>query len=901
MDDWHLEQADALRRLTADLGRPVTVAELACALRVSPRDVTNTALVKRGYALIRREPLSGSKGLWPRQLGDTRLRAAWLAFRAIPDGTILTWTEPRRDSKKAYIRRRLTVTAALKERLRKALGRACQKLGIRGLSRVEGHHLRMMLDAVWAGQMERSHVPEEHWHSSEDVVRRARKTADNRRSEVRTFLSWAESESFLTLNVLATDTLSPDWIDFVLRAGEDSRLMTNLRRIGKLAMALGAASPVRLVEVGFHRITATVMQSGKDHGSAKVLISRYRRAWNRVASAPGLPPLPQWTSTSRSLKGWFNAGAFVSGRPSILDEAGMEFHRRQARDLCDWWTAPDPSTCTGSSGQLLGPRPKTSRHGRKRMGARSRREPTPIRHLYAVSLLCRFVLEHDAPECRMTADELRRTDWRDLFADLDRLRRFIEWVITSNYLTSGGTITDEDEWTGGTLTAGVKVVWSVYTMLWAYFPAVEKAGLAAASRALVEIAEFANPGDFNRGEELRRARLMHEARIARWEEHADAIKAHILRLLALGGGIIELKPKKEIRRLLHHGNIRRIVDALRAERLTRLSVLRKKTAALQRQRRRLREVPCLNCATLACETHNPDPALSPAGVAWELVSESYVMLIIREAMLRLLSILPWRPGVFRKARLGVHVDPDSLQVRARGHDLKVEHDATGNVRWQMVSLPDLEYWDDPEEVERAIEALRALLAEARPWCEARKGRFRGRTPDATERPAEYLFLNSRGLPWATPGTFSTAFRTAIEFGAHLVNKAGPDHPIILPDGWGARSSYILRFLWGDRARRHGASFEEIAAVLGNSPRTVARYYHDEERLEAQNRVTRDRRNGHTANARDLSSEGDLVLELEALRARIYALPLADDVRAHLFQREAARLINGARGAAPSFG
>ena len=348
---------------------------------------------------------------------------------------------------------------------------------------------------------------------------------------------------------------------------------------------------------------------------------------------------------------------------------------------------------------------------------------------------------------------------------------------------------------------------------------------------------------------------------------------------------------------MSHRALRRIVDALRYERIQRSHDLLIQTKRLREDRRRLRAGPCTadvdgrTCGSVACDIHAPVPLLSGSGIAYELMTESYITLINREAIVRLLSIVPWRPGTFRRAILGIHFDTGSLSFRMEGHDLKTERDRSGQVRWQMVSLRDLEYWDDPEEVDRAVDALTVMLDEARPWCRRRAHRTGERIQNEDGNLRDYLFLNAYGVPWSVPGTFSNAFRTAIEHGTALVNRLEPGDPILLPTGWGARSSYIMRFLWADRARRHGATYEEIAAVLGNSPATVRRYYQDEEALEAQNRVTRTRRHSlTTAVEQDPSAAGALVSELEAVHARIAALPLSDEQKHSAYNREVEALL-----------
>ncbi|MDQ3606758.1 MAG: hypothetical protein M3418_11325, partial [Gemmatimonadota bacterium] len=117
---------------------------------------------------------------------------------------------------------------------------------------------------------------------------------------------------------------------------------------------------------------------------------------------------------------------------------------------------------------------------------------------------------------------------------------------------------------------------------------------------------------------------------------------------------------------------------------------------------------------------------------------------------------------------GLHIDPVTLEIAVRGHDLKVERNAQGEVRRQKVAIQDLEYWEDPDEVRDTVDALRMLIDEARVWLL--------RNPTKTARRGWQdgyelrLFLHSRGAPWPNSSAYSSSFVGVIHSASRLVNE-----------------------------------------------------------------------------------------------------------------------------------
>lgn len=254
VDDWHRAQAAALHSLAKEHGGPIAPSQLADALQVSVDDLTPVALVKNGHAFFR-GPRGSSRMLWPREGTAPRLVHAVAAFRRLRQGVTLAWREPRRTGSRKFIRRRMTISRTLRSRVQSALRVGMRHIGLDHLRHAEQHHLRLLLDAVWEESMSRSNLPRELWQAKGDVAARARHTADNRRSELMQFLSWAEHEGFVSLHDLQSITLPESWTRFVLRAeGAPGQLDVVARRLAKIAFTrLHLPSPERLVDRGFAR------------------------------------------------------------------------------------------------------------------------------------------------------------------------------------------------------------------------------------------------------------------------------------------------------------------------------------------------------------------------------------------------------------------------------------------------------------------------------------------------------------------------------------------------------------------------------------------------------------------------------------------------------------------------
>lgn len=912
-DAWHLRQAEALRALCDRTGRPVSIVELAKELGVAEDEITHRALVRQRHAYYRRQNGQARALLWPRTESRPRVGPALRAFLGNPDGTVLMWREARRTGRggRHGKTRQLTMNKSLRSHVRSQVLAARERLGLSGWRGWREHHLPLLLVAVYDLEMDCSLLPRDLWQSSSSAARAARRNAQKRRSEVGAFLSWAESEGYLSLSILGTTTLPPRWIEWCSLLSDDYRMSVTARRLAELAVELGCEGPERVVAIGFRRVeehfralpSSRRVRNGRSLGN---MLSRMRRAWDAAAERDGTLPLwPRPPKRGSALhedgglqNSWWSAKAFFRGRASALDRPEMAFQKTQAHDLKDWWMLPDPTRRTrmGTDGEAvpdpLPRRPERSRSGRTRFGARSEQEVTALKPLSLVARFQRWALSED-PVAPIPVAEMRRTPWADLFRDRERVLRFVEYEL-ERWQEEHGCLT----------VTVVDRLGYIATLCWAYCAAWERERREDARREYLAL-DLTSVEAFARARELSHEIERCAQRVEAWEQLASDVQQRIDSLVLQAGGIQKRKDHTEIRRKLNHAQVRRIADWYREQRHEREAELRAATERLQKARRGARSRPCevetdegMRCGARECDLHHPLPSLSAHGIARELFDRTYCGLANKELILRLPSILPWRPGEFRRARCGVHLDPATLRIRLVGVQTKREYDHSGEIRCQESSIGELEYWDDETEVERTIEVLRLVLDDTRLWLHANPTdhEVERRSEDAT-----YLFINQYGTPWRDSSTFGAAFRAALEEGARGVNarlREG-EEPITLPSGYGGRGSYILRFLWGHRARAHGASFEDIAAVLGNSVSVAKAHYQDEQPVEAQNRVARRIRHAERSRAADsvvttllpagvLTAGGqDIITALwEAKRVfdeEVGALDLADSVSAMLWQ------------------
>lgn len=844
---------DALVKLHREFGRPVMPEEIAAELGLPPEKTHPWTLRSARYADVRQ--YGDRQGFVPADVTATRIDGALAALEATKNGShdYRIRSGPRWETKS------LTIDASFKSRIRKLAARVKSHLKITSWKSVTSDRIPHILTAVYEVEMGRSPVPRLEWEAQTVAAKKARKNALNRQSDMRRFLEWAQHEGHADLRFLALfnrsrePMLSREWASFTQplhRSPGHNTPLTFARR----AMEFGAGTPEALAEMGFHRFREWLLNHDRfgNRNSAASALGRYRLLWEEGRA--NHPHLPHWPPPTRYMQDrlddgglvrtWWSAGLFMDGKPSLLDESGMEEQLSQAVDMRDWWTMADPTARATSAGGPLPPRPKVARQGGRRIGARTEDAQTAGKPLWTVSRFQRFAITEDPVEAqRIDADRMREVRWEELFFDSGRVQRFIRHELQCSADEHDGTLVK---------TAGTDAALYVPLLAEVYFPAFVSLELERLEREEMDLPETDQA--FRRQREIGRERKRLLRKRADWadiaEKAIELFRSEEVRL----GGFQPWKDKDHIAENLSHEDLGRIADVFRHRRLDAEGQLRRRSSALVQRREQLRRLPCeadadgSPCAVVGCDEHLPLPELR-LGIAKELVGRTYAFLVMKELWMRLPPLLPWRPSEFARLRVGRHLDPATLEVNA----LRYKNPRTGStVVRRRAHLPSIEpiAGMDPDATEKMVEVLMVCIEIAQPFLAAHPTEQTRKAKAAIRHNDEHLFLTKTGRSVRNSKGLATMIASILEEGAKAVNaslKEG-DEPIKLPSGWGARGAQVFRFLWGHRSVELGASMSSVATALGNTERTTRDYYQKVRSDSAVNAVARDTRERNGAGA-----------------------------------------------------
>lgn len=826
---------DALVALHREHGRPILRSELAARLGMPVKAVHPNTLVSARYATIRAMPGSewrsrDEKGFLPADLSVTRMGDALRALERASQGT---HTYRVRVGAR-MVERRLKINASFKSRIRNLAKRLKRHLAIRRWDDITSERIPQVIDAVFDAEMERSLVPRSDWRTQTRMAKRARKNALNRQSEMRRFLEWAQHEGYVDLRFLALHNksrkpmLTRAWAEFnalVPHKRTQNAPLTFAHR----AMRFGADSPETLVAMGFERFAEWVEADGFMHQrGARAAVGRCRKVWNERARLRH--DLPEWVPPIQHMRErledgglvrtWWSAWGFIVGNETLLDRDGMEKQRRQAVDMRDWWTLSNPPSRSLSEGGPLPPRPDRARPGGRRIGARTEGERTAIKPLWTVTRLQRFAMTDDPIEAeRIALDRMQAMDWGKLLKDVGRLERFVRYELQRSADEHDGRLVK---------TQGTDSALYVSLLAEVYFPAFLTDRLCKLEREEMNLPDTA-AGD-QRQREIGRERKRLLAEKAEWADIAAAtLKLFGSEEIRLGG-FRSMKAREAIADHLSHRDVGRIADAFRARRLDIEQDLRRKTDKLLTTNAQARREPCrievdgVACGQLQCDEHHPLPDVRH-GIAADLVGRAYAFLVMKELWMRLPPLLPWRPSEFCRLRIGQHLNPKTLEVSA----IRYKNPRTGvTVSRREAHLPSLKpiRGMDPEATPKMVEVLLLCIDLAQPFLAANPTSRGRRCKASIPMNDEHLFLSFDGLNTTKSKSLANTVGRTLEEGAKLVNEslADGETPITLPTGWGARGSYVFRFLWGHRSVEAGASMSSVALALGNTERTTREYY-----------------------------------------------------------------------------
>lgn len=822
---------DSIQRLHDRLGRPVRQVEIAQDLSLPLDDVHPYSLVMA--RMVRPSPVPGfdEMGFVPADL-TIDLRGALDALDKLPAGQY----DFRVREGNGYTTQTLTVNRGFKSRIRGLLKRAMPYLGIRHYGQLTADRLPQLLEAVRQDSMARSNVPESDWTSQTPRAKRARKNALNRVGECRRFLQWSESEGYVDLrffhlrNKSRTPMLSRAWAafhDLVPIVPRRDHALTLARR----AMAFGANSPEELVEAGFERFEQWLAGQKRYNTTAALrgFVHRARQTWNERATVSD--HLPQWDGPGRHMQGrlpdgglvrtWWSPKRALLEKPGILDEPGMECQKEQAHNIRDWWTLADPTVRPDSVGGPLPPRPAKAHEGGRRIGASTEDQPTAYKPLASVSRFCRFVMTYD-PEVkqRIPLDKMKMAAWDELYLNLSQVLRFIHYEMQLSADEHDGRLVK---------TQGTDAALYVRLLTRVYFTAWVNRALERLDDEEIDLPD--QPDADERQKEIRRKRSKLLKKRKELEHVADKAIEYFRREEERLGGMRPRKAKNETADNLSHEDISRIADAYRQCRLDTEEELRRQTKRLQENRVKARARPCdarledkAPCGVIGCDVHHPTPTIVD-GIATELLYRTYAFLCMKELWARFPALVPFRPSEFCRTQIGVHLNPKTLEYSAPRYK---NPRSRGVVQRREVHVPTVKPIAglDPGFTPKLVDVLERVLSLAQPYLASNptpKGaRLKVRHPNNDR----HLFLTWDGLCLASSRSLHAMIAHILEEGANMVNaslKPG-EPPIVLPTGWGAKGSYVFRFLWGHRSVEEGASMSSVALALGNSESTTRQYY-----------------------------------------------------------------------------
>jgi hypothetical protein len=869
-DRW--DMFDALCRLHALQGRPVTREELARALNKSPAETYPYSLVMARYAISRKVPKSGETGFVPADLHATRLDKALRALNNLRDGPHAYTVRVGLGGK--LEQRALRVDRQFRSRIRKTASRLKEHLGLRGFREVTSDQLPRIHSAVYELEMQRSLVPLRLRHSQSPQAKRARKSALNRQGDWRRFMEWAEHAGFLDLRFFALHNksrqpmLTREWASFNALSPVTTKNNIPLT-LARRAIAFGADTPERLAAMGFDRFESWLIESGlySNRPTAIGTIGSFRRVWNeRVprSSQPEWPSPVPWAQEKLAdgglVRTWWSAYGFMAGNCTLLDSSDMAFQLRQATDMRDWWTLANPTTRPASAGGPLPPRPSVARPGGRRIGARSEDQPTASKPLWAVTRFQRFTITHDPQEAeRISPEAMRDMDWPELFSDLGRLERFIRYEMQRSVDEHEGRLVK---------TQGTDSALYVSLLAESYFPAFVNQELERLEAEEADLDEDETSAARQRVIGRERKRFLRAKR--QWSKTAkstiELFRSEEQRL----GGFTPKKQKDEIAAVLTHANIGRIADGFRDLRLDFEADLRTWTKALIKQVEASRASQCeadvagQPCGQNACDQHHPLPEVRH-GIATTLVTRNYAFLCMKELWVRLPCLIPWRPSEWCRLKIGLHLDPHTLRISVA----RWKNREQGRVARREADIQKVQpiAGMDPAGTEKTVESIRMCLALAQPYLAANPTR---RVAPLKQRDNdEHLFLSKEGLALVNAKWLGKTIGGALQEGAKLVNSTlrEGEEPIELPTGWGACASYAFRFLWGHRSVEQGASMGDVAIALGNTERTTREYYQAVRSDTAINSVAKTTKTGRGGANREEGTEtggGDYFSELSKL-------------------------------------
>ena len=346
---------------------------------------------------------------------------------------------------------------------------AATQLGVTQLDALQAEHVPFLVNAAFVALMRETPVPESQWFSEDKRAKKARRSVGKRCSEFSSFLSWADHENYIWAARLNSTLMSRPWAEFVALT---IRRTWEEKSARELAAKARPWVPTRRKIWSRSASTRLSKRSLSDSRYANrrarrvrlVVVGRLEREGRRHGPSAGLGigSKDEAAGDGGLDLTWWSATAVVNDRPSILDKPGMEFQRKQAYAVRDWWTAFDPTLRNDADGEALPPRPLKEGRYVKQLGSRDENPRVAQIPLSAVSRLQRFALSEDEEQFRISHRDMEAMAWPDLFRDRARMARFAEHEYARNDRKYGGKISRGAIWQRTSY---------CYTIMWAYFPA----------------------------------------------------------------------------------------------------------------------------------------------------------------------------------------------------------------------------------------------------------------------------------------------------------------------------------------------------------------------------------------------------------------------------------------------